>query len=312
VSHRDLIHRRPKTAFAILAGGAALHFLLCLPLYGRRGFPEVDPVWLAMYWLWIPPLIVALIWDDRPSFRLVLAYALVTGFVGSWGSVWMVPSYKTPLGALLEMIIWGPWHLLVAYGIIWIVRWPLLLVRRFVPRPVCTECDHCILNLERAYCPRCGTPFDPRWLDPTYHPRQTHRPWMIGTIVLMLFVAYSAFPWVYRQARFEMTRRNAVAQARNDWHRGDVTWFVRRDELNELDPEHWSRYKEILGKPLPGYGFHLREMWLDWQVGGSHQAYRHEIERIINSQGGQPPDLKQILASLPSSANGEGNSDAIK
>ena len=57
-----------KSTFVYVVGGL-LYAVLCGPAIGRRGFPPIDPALMALTFLWIVPIFLATILDDRPFRR---------------------------------------------------------------------------------------------------------------------------------------------------------------------------------------------------------------------------------------------------
>ncbi len=166
---RDRLRSSPRVARLILIVGAIVHFALCIPLYGRRGFPEVDPFWLAMIWLWLPPVFISAVysrWSRTRAIDLAL-YALAAGFVVSWGTVNVRPSNKSPFQALSELVLYWPILAICVAIVEALSRRLLAWIRIFAREPTgiyCESCGYCLYGLTEPRCPECGTPFDADWL----------------------------------------------------------------------------------------------------------------------------------------------------
>ncbi|GMU22985.1 MAG: hypothetical protein AMXMBFR13_30690 [Phycisphaerae bacterium] len=173
-----------------------------MPLYGRRGFPELPPFWLAMIWLWVPPVFISAVFDKWGRRRLtqLAGYALVAGFVVSWGVLFVRPSNKSLGEALVETTFYAPVLMVGILGVEAVSRWLLRFVRRFPTHPYCEQCGYCLHALTQARCPECGTSFDPEQLHPLYMPRPTplFRRWSTLLIASALLAA-AAFPFAYHE-----------------------------------------------------------------------------------------------------------------
>lgn len=115
------ISRRPDISLGILVVGAAIYALLCLPAIGRRGYPPIAPVWMAVTYLWVAPLLLSSLFD---SWKFVsrrwhlMAYALFTTFINAATLGGIVPRYVTFLGSLiLTIFLFGPLHLVITAAI---------------------------------------------------------------------------------------------------------------------------------------------------------------------------------------------------
>src|ERR1017187_3758376 len=84
-------------SIAILVASIPIYACLCWPSIGRRGFPEIDPFWLAMSWLWIVPIVLSGLFDHASSSRKqnVIIYTLITAYFFSGTIVWMIPNCVT-------------------------------------------------------------------------------------------------------------------------------------------------------------------------------------------------------------------------
>lgn len=104
------VNRHPCFGLLLVVGFATLYWLLCLPVAGQRGYPNMDPYYeyLVPYiWLLAPPLIPAL--DDRLWPRRVVRTVLLLGVCSGLGAVWANSIMATPR-------YFPPWLLLLECG----------------------------------------------------------------------------------------------------------------------------------------------------------------------------------------------------
>ncbi len=66
MNRRVHIRPRPALAAAILLGGVILYYNLCIPAIHRRGYPLLDPYWMAMPWCWYFPIVLSAAFDRIP------------------------------------------------------------------------------------------------------------------------------------------------------------------------------------------------------------------------------------------------------
>ncbi len=293
---RDTLFRLPHTSRVILCVGAAVHFALCIPLYGRRGFPEVDPFWLAMVWLWIPAIPISAIWDKWSRSRAVslALYALATGFSVSWSTIWAVPSSMTPVDAVLGLIYHGPIQLAGVFLVELASRLLLICLRRFVPKANCETCGYPFRGLRNPRCPECGTPFPADRLDPSAEMLTTPviRRWTTLVITLVLIGGFT-FPPVYRVRAFNSLAAAGAQRAENDWQTGQVTWFVTYDELNAMSPQQIDRYLALEFQHDPVTGFYIQQLRGAWQKSTWQSSYREVIINKLRAAGRQPPRFEK-------------------
>lgn len=295
---RDRLHSSPRAARLILIAGAAVHFAACIPLYGRRGFPEVDPFWLAMIWLWLPPVFISAVysrWSRRRAVDLAL-YALAVGFVVSWGTVTVIPNRKTPLEAFSELVLYWP-MLTVCVAIVEALSQRFLAwVRVFAREPAgvyCESCGYCLYGLTEPRCPECGSPFAAEYLQPESEPvvLPVSRRWTTLLVALAL-VATVAFPFIYRAWSFRSVAAAGRRQAEDDWTRGQVTWFVTREERQAMTPQQEERFMDLRFRHDPSTGMKIEAMLhRDWRHLVWESAYRSVIDRKLRESGRRPPEF---------------------
>jgi hypothetical protein len=291
---RDQLFRRPHIAHLILAVGAVSYFLLCWPLYGRRGFPEKDPFWLAMIWLWVPPVFLSAIYDKWSKKRTydLLVYALITGFVVSWSIVTVIPNQRSAFDALLGLILYGPIMIVGVLVVNTVSQAALFMIRKFAPQPFCERCGYCLHGLTEARCPECGTSFSADLLDPDFCPAITpvRRRWT-ALLFIMTLVATAAFPFAYRQHAFRSVASQGERRAEQDWASSNVTWYVKEAEINAMTPGEQGRFYMRRFKPDPSTGWQVERMGRDWKVHKWQSSYRKTIERKLRESGRKPPAL---------------------
>jgi hypothetical protein len=120
------IPRREPVSIAILVIGGLIYALLCMPAIQQRGYPPIDPIWTAMTFLWIVPLLLSC-WCDTSSFPArrhhLWIYALATAFINSGTGVTVVPKRVNPPEMLvMTVVLYGPVHLVVTFGLESIVQ----------------------------------------------------------------------------------------------------------------------------------------------------------------------------------------------
>jgi len=290
---RDRITADPGLARKFLVAGAVLHFMICLPLFGRRGFPEVDPFFLGAMWLWIPPVCISAVFSrfDRPRKLDLLWYAFVVGFVISWGTIWMVPSYKNPISAFLGLVYYGPLTLGMVVIVELSIRAVLGKLRRFVASDqTCESCGYCLRGLVEMRCPECGTPFDADVLEDDYKPAVTSTRRRRSTyFIAVMIIAGAAWPFAYRQHAFESKRQFGRARAEADWQAGTPHWYVSPEEMDAFSAEQHDAVldAEFGMKSMPGWT--VRRMWRDREHVEVQRAYRTIIERELKAAGRKPP-----------------------
>ena len=314
---RDQLLQNPLTARLILAIGATIYFFACSPLYGRRGFPEVDPFWLAMIWLWVPPVFLSAIyhkWCRRRAYDLII-YGLVAGFIVSWGTVTLVPNRKGPFEALFELILYGPVLIVLVMLVESLSRGVLTLVRRFPPQKQCENCDDSLHGLTEPRCPECGTPFPKDLLDPHYCPAITpfFKRWSMLLIAITL-LATVGWPLVYRAYAFHSEAVTGARLAESAWENGYAKWYVTNDEMQAMTPDQREHfYMKVLRQKDPSTGLEIDLMWTDWEHQTWQSSYQRVIERKLRESGLTPPNFGPAsFASQPTATSATKPSIAVE
>lgn len=285
--HTDILRRKPGWAVAILVAGAAAYWFLCEPAIGRRGYPEIDPFWLAMPKLWILPIILSAWWDDRRTRRFVhlALYALITGFIGSGTIVTLIPNRISYSGMLLRTIFWGPFHFVIALLLEHFSQRLLRCWRRFDDAPRCAKCGYHLIYLTKPRCPECGETFDLALLNSTSASEAVdHRSRRVLAFNVILLAGGIAFPFIFHFACLQYASFRGRTTARTDWESGSAVWYVTDEEYIEMihddtqdgDQHAWSlTYRNMNVQGM--HGGIEREMFM--------RAYRSVIEAELRAEG---------------------------
>lgn len=136
----DRSSQRRNAAAGVLLLGAVIYGCLCLPAIRTSGRGPLDPAWLAVVHLWIVPVIVAAVFDCRPSWHrtsLLIGYALFTSFCEAGTFRWVVPQYVSWTDMFQGMLQGGGLlHVIGTFAAEWTVRWLLRRAQRGDPRRV--------------------------------------------------------------------------------------------------------------------------------------------------------------------------------
>jgi len=180
---------------AILTASVPIYIFLCSPAIRRRGFPEIDPFWLAMPWLWIVPIVLSGLFDNASSSRKrsVITYTLVSSFFFSATAGLSIPrgiSFSEIL--LLTLCFIGPINLAIVFVIEKASQRLFQLLR---------------INGNSRFliCPR-------------------------NFLVVIILGFAAAFPFACRTIEFHTARVVARAKAERDWANGEAVWYIRRDD----------------------------------------------------------------------------------
>lgn len=294
---RDQLIRRPGVARAVLVLGAIVHFALCIPLYGRRGYPEIDPFWLAMAWLWVPAIPISAVFDKWSHSRAIElgVYAVATAFTVSWGWVYFVPNSKGPVDALLDAIFGGiaVTQLFHVFLVEALSRFALRHVRTFTPKTGCESCGYDLRGLREARCPECGRPFPKSLIGrpDQARPMRLQRRWSILLVLALLALSVLFVP-AYRQYRFASLARQGAAQAQKEWTAGQATWFVTQAEIAAMSQAEYKRFSEMRHEVDPASGLFIEEVRGDWENQAWRTSYRAVIEQELKKAGRSPPKFK--------------------
>lgn len=191
---------RSLISAAILAASVPVYARLCWPAIIRRGFPEIDPFWLAMSWLWIFPITLSGLFDQATQSRKwrVAFYTLLCAFFFSGTVVTIVPHHVTFGDMLSGLLFWGPVNLLIAFVV---EKLSQRLFRRL----------------------RFSENSSPDDLSKTIYFRK------VFALVVILGLAV-AFPFVWRAMIFRGARADGRADAERDWAQGSAIWYMRRSD----------------------------------------------------------------------------------
>ena len=299
---RDILYRRPWTARIILIVGAVILFGLCWLLFVRGGYREALPVWLAVQWMWVPPVFISAAFDRWSKWRLLdlISYALVTAFTVSWTMTAAGRSSKAPIGGPIEAMIGltsvGP-AMLLGVGIVEAAsRGVLDLMRRFVPRPCCGRCGYLTRGLTRPECPECGEALPAFLLDPSAQIEATPiwKRWTALAIALAV-TASVAFPPLYHLHFHASLRADGKRRAEEDWAAGEAVWYVTIEEEKAMARRRSGRYFEmsmfVLFERDTVAGLTIGDPRIRSDIWEKtwHRAYREVIERKLAEAGKEPP-----------------------
>jgi hypothetical protein len=181
---------------SILIGGGLLYAVLCLPAINQRGYPPIDPFWDIIPFFWAGPLLLSGVFDTRPfarRWRAIGVYALTTAFFAS-GTVPATVPHRVSVTVMiaLTVCVYGPIHLLIAYGLEGIIQ---------------------LINRSR------------RRADPSG--KQVGRSRLRWATFGVLVMATVALPFVLRSLHFASIRNLAIARANKDWAAGKASVYSR-------------------------------------------------------------------------------------
>jgi hypothetical protein len=285
----ELLKRRPCLAAAILVASAVAYWLLCQPAIWTRGYPQLDPFWQVMPWLWVFPVVISGVFDDdrRRRRSMLLLFAVVTGFVDAGTVTGLVPRGMSFTRMFFGTVFWAPVHCGVVLLLERLGQRLLRKIRRFNDDDRCSRCGYLIRYLTVARCPECGTAFDERWLTEDGEPLEpTRRPWrtllVLGATVFVLIM----IPPVYERATLSYASQDARAAAKRDWTAGEAGIYVDQSRTVHLslrpvrtDPFSGLPIRFALFTCVPRHGLE-RETW--------QRAYNEVIEERLAQEGEVP------------------------
>ena len=203
--NRDVIQQRPAVSRAILITGATLYALVCIPSIRQRGYPEIDPFWDALPWLWLAPIALAEVFSSgiRQRWRMLALYAVVTAFIDAGATVDFVPHHPDIISmSLMTIVLYGPIHL-VGTGLL------------------AALCQFVLSGLRELKDAQQAVVSAPRLRTLTY-----------GIAVLVFAFC---FPFVYRHLTYADAQRSGERRAEADWREGSAVWYVHSSESNYFD-----------------------------------------------------------------------------
>jgi len=179
---------------SILTGGGFLYAVLSMPAINQRGYPPLDPIWDIIPFFWAAPILLSGVFDTRPfagRWRAIGAYALTTAFFDSGTLPAVVPhQVSVPVMLVSTVLIYGPIHLALAYGLEAIIQW---------------------VNRSRRTA-------DPRG----EHVAQSRLRWAVFGLLILATISV---PFVLRSAWFATIRNRAIERANNDWAAGKANVY---------------------------------------------------------------------------------------
>jgi hypothetical protein len=197
--------------------GAMVYAMLCTPAINQRGFPPIDPVWTAVTFLWISPILLAAVLDPRP-FRLrmrgLAIYCVATAFFDAAALVMVVPKHVTLLGTIMETVfMMGPYHLIVGFTVAGIANLLRSASRKLIG-----------IRLEGA------------------------TKWIRWIAFSGIGVATVAFPFGFRVFYFADLQNRGRNQAEDDWAHGRAVIYSDQHPdtgpvMHNFDPATGLKYK---------------------------------------------------------------------
>ena len=118
--------RFPELASGILVLGATAYAFFCIPAIRTRGYPALDPFWVAVTWMWFLPVCVSALFDSikfSNRWNQLIVYALVTGFVNAGTIGGVVPRSINPVLILVSTIFYAPVHFVVLLVLETVMQW---------------------------------------------------------------------------------------------------------------------------------------------------------------------------------------------
>jgi hypothetical protein len=253
----ELMHfSRRRVSDLILMVSVPVYAGLCWRAIQRRGFPEIDPFWLGMRFLWIVPILLSGAFDAPSRSRKwrIGLYTIATTFFFSGTFIWIVPHQISIQEMLLATVFpWGPLNLLIALG----VEKAIQLVFR-------------ALNL---------------WPNSNIADEPTSIRLRAVFVILVVLGMAVAFPFAYRASAFQVGRSNALANAERDWASGQAIWYVRRGE-----PESFGASPGCYSVET---GLRVESFSPGVAAGVYCEAYRAEIARKL-AQNGKTQKVKDL------------------
>lgn len=244
---KDVISRRPTLSIVILCIGLVLYGYLCQPAIHRRGFPEIDPFWIAMPWLWVAPITLSALFDGKTRMRRwsVDIYAVLASYFANGSVVTIVPHHVSPTVMLIGMIFYGPVLLIIGRGVEWF--------------------SQAVLGRVRGFADSAET------VPPGFPAR-------VITAGILISVLSVAFPWSCRTASFSIARCQARSDAARDWAAGKAIWHMDRNEPPLFGASSFNTYS--VDKGLMTEAFHRGVTDAVYK-----KAYRAEIEAFLAKNG---------------------------
>jgi hypothetical protein len=239
----------PNETWLILFVGAMLYGLLCWPAIEHGGRTRLDPLWSAMPWLWLVPLLIYEIVDARPlraKLWLIFAYSFATAFFFSGTIDSSIPRFVSLQGmALAALVFVGPFHMLIAFAVLWITRFLWRLLHAAVAK----------LNVSG-------------W----------GGKWVAISLVAGLAIA---FPVIYRHHAYAMAAQAAIDAADEGWQKGYAFHYGeysgQRAQLDGRTVEHFV-------DPETGLAVVTR-FWPLWSLVDYRRIYNDRLRELIAEHG---------------------------
>jgi hypothetical protein len=255
-----MIRRNPDIAVGILLVGGIAYALLCGPAIVRRGYPPIDPLWMAMPLLWVSPLCLSAIFDDprrAARRRQVACYAFATAFFHAATMGGVTPRNVDLIGtACFALFLYGPVHLAVAV----VLESVMLLILR----PASEASD------PESTVPR------------TMFPKISLRAWLVGFTVICITLG---FPSAFRRYMVQGEIAAGRERAEEDWAKEAAVVFATRDVQLDSGVIVSYRFDAATGLELqhrrPDHGY--------------RDAYNQRIRELLEERGDPPWSLKSRI-----------------
>jgi hypothetical protein len=194
VMQKVILDNRRWVSVAILVVSLPIYACLSWPAIRQRGFPEIDPFWNVIPWLWIVPIILSGMFNHDPRSRKwdIIVYTLVASFFYSGTCFMVVPHHETLNGMLFKLLFFGPINLLIVFAIEKVSQWLFRLLH--------------LRNNDGSI---------------------TRRGMFVAVGIFTLAVA---FPFTCRAIAFQDARASGRADAERDWAHGNAIWYMRWSE----------------------------------------------------------------------------------
>lgn len=218
-----------------------IYAVLCVPAINARGYPPIDPGWLAVPFLWVAAIPLSLVFDARPfkkRFKGLAIYCLVTAFFDAGTAGGVVPRHVTLPGMLVMTIVYGPMHLVVG-----------MFVERL---------SQGIGGAARSILKRL-------W------PGNIRLVQWLAFVVLVLLTC--GFPFAFRAYSIADSRHRGRTQAEKEWNAGRAEMYVAFPDFSG-DVQH--RFDPVTGLKIRERGY-MSEYSLAYQARVAELLAKHGI-----------------------------------
>jgi hypothetical protein len=258
MTSKVIVPRREAASVATLLIGGITYFFLCGPAIGQRGYPPLDPVWIAVTFLWVVPVLISCWFDSwsQPRRRLhLLVYALATACVDSATPVTIVPKHINAFEIVLgTALFFGPYHIVATLFIEAIVQGTLGMWRSIAAETTVSE----------------------------WRPRFSLLAVMYFCTIFCIAIG---LPIGFRTFTFQMLQARGKNAAERDWLAGKSSIYAGNDpfEVNGAIVEY-----EI--DRDTGLWFHR-----PFRNSEFAESYNERIQELLHKDGGKVQALKESI-----------------